>query len=84
MESVVSSSFGGNTDKVFHIIKKYRDISHTELLQKCWRFCTAQEIAEIMRILVESCEVEEYLNKDNMKWYRRKSDKELFAKKKGV
>ncbi len=72
LESVVSTSFGGNTDKIFHIIKKYRKISHVDLLQKCWRYSNATEMAEIMKTLVESQEVEEYLDGHNHKWYRRK------------
>ncbi len=75
MESVVSTSFGGNTDKIFHIIKKYRDISHVDLLQKVWRYSTATEMAEIMRTLVDSGEVTEYLDKANNKRYKRKEDK---------
>lgn len=72
MESVVSTSFGGNTDKIFHMIKKFRDISHVELLGKCWRYSTATEMAEIMKTLVESGEIIEYLDKNNLKRYKRK------------
>lgn len=72
LESVVSTSFDGNTDKVFQIIRKFKNISHTQLLQKCWRFCTATELAEMMRTLVDSGEIIEYLDKNNGKWYRRK------------
>lgn len=72
MESVTSTSFGGNTDKIFHIIKKFGTISHANLLQKTWRYTTASEISEIMNTLVESGEIVVELDKNNLRWYKRK------------
>lgn len=72
MESVTSTSFGGATEKIFQIIKKFRDISHVDLLQKCWRYATATELAEMTTTLVDSGEVRMYLDKNNNRRYKRK------------
>lgn len=72
MESVTSTSFGGNTDKIFHIVKKFSPIAHSELLKKCWRFATAEELSEMMRTLVESKELDSYLGEGNVMMYKRK------------
>ena len=72
MESVTATSFGGNTDKIFQMIRKFRNISHTSLLQKCWRYATATELAEMTSTLVDSGEVTQYLDNHNNRWYRRK------------
>lgn len=76
MESVTSTSFGGNTDKIFQIIKKFRKISHSDLLQKCWRYATATEISEMIKTLLESGEIKEWLDNKNQKYYLRKEEKE--------
>ena len=74
MESVTSTSFGGNTDKVFQIVKKFRRLSHADLLQKCWRYATATEIAEMIKTLVESGEIKQQLDSKNQRWYIRKEE----------
>jgi hypothetical protein len=69
--SVTATSFGGNTDKIFHIIKKFGQLRHMDLLKKCWRYTTAEELSEIMRTLTESGEIECFMDKNNAKWYKR-------------
>lgn len=75
MESVTSTSFGGNTDKIFHIIKKFKKISHADLLQKCWRYATATELNEMTDTLVTSGEIKIWLDAKNIKHYLRKEEK---------
>ena len=69
LESVTSNSFGGNTEKIFKIIKRFGKIKHQELLRKCWRYANASDLSEIMKTLTESGEVEQFLDKENKRWY---------------
>lgn len=71
LSSVTATSFNGNTDKIFHIVKKHGQIKHSELLRKCWRYTSAEELGEIMRTLVESGELECFMDTTNAKWYKR-------------
>ena len=74
MESVTSTSLGGNADKVFQIVKKFRKIKHSDLLQKCWRYAVATDFQEIIRTLLESKEIVEFVDKQNQRWYMRKEE----------
>lgn len=65
ISSVVSSSVGGDTERVLELIKRHRRIKHSELLRKCWRFATAQDVSSIIRTLVESNEIDERMASDN-------------------
>ena len=58
-EGIASSAFGGDTERVFKIIQRHGKIHHSELLRKCWRFANAQELALMVRTLVESKEIDE-------------------------
>jgi len=74
MESVTSTTLGGNADKVYQIVKKFRKIKHSDLLQKCWRYASASEFQEIMKTLVESKEILESIDSKNQRWYMRKEE----------
>lgn len=75
LETVASSEFGGNTEKVLQVIKRFGNISHMELLKKCWRYASATEFNEMMNTLLTSGEIECYLDKTNARWYKRKEGK---------
>ena len=72
MESVTSSVIGGDTEKVLTIIKKFRDISHSDLLRKCWRYASAAELSEMIKTLIESHEIKMYTDDKNTRWYKVK------------
>lgn len=72
MESVTSTNVGGDTEKVLTIIRKFRNISHSDLLRKCWRYASAAELAEMMKTLTESKEIEMYMDSKNARWYKVK------------
>jgi hypothetical protein len=72
LETVGSSSFGGVTDKVLGIIKRFKEIDRSSLLKKCWRFANATEMNDIMKILLESGELEQYTDAKNKLWYKVK------------
>ena len=72
LETVASSIFGGNTEKVLQVIKRFGSISHTELLKKCWRYASATEFNEMMNTLLTSGEIECFVDTNNAKWYKRK------------
>jgi hypothetical protein len=42
------------TEKVLAIIQRYKEIEHTELLRRCWRFASAQDMQLIIQTLVDS------------------------------
>lgn len=71
MESVTSSDTGGDTERVLNIIRKFGKIKHSDLLRKCWRYASAQELSEMMKTLQESQEVTMYLDKSNSRWYKK-------------
>lgn len=71
MSSVVSTSFNGNTEKIFEIVKKHGTITHTELLRKSWRYTNAEELNEIMKTLVESGELKMSVTEKNARVYSR-------------
>ena len=75
MESVTSTPVGGDTEKVLTIIRKFRNISHSDLLRKCWRYASAMELGEMVKTLTESKEVECFLDKKNARWYKVKGGK---------
>ena len=72
LESVTSTVVGGDTEKVLTIIRKFRQISHSDLLRKCWRYASAMELGEMMKTLTESNEIEMFLDKKNARWYKVK------------
>jgi len=72
MESVTSTPVGGDTEKVLTIIRKFRNISHSELLRKCWRYASAMELGEMIKTLIESKEIECFLDKKNARIYKVK------------
>lgn len=57
LETVASTATGNMTEKIYGIIYKGGEISHSELLRRCWRFATAQDVNLMMRALIESNEV---------------------------
>lgn len=75
LEMVASSISGGNTEKVLQIVKRFGNISHADLLKKCWRYASAAEFSEMMKTLVESGEVNMELDKHNTKIYKRKEQR---------
>jgi hypothetical protein len=72
MESVTSSEVGGDTEKVLVIIKKFKQIKHSDLLRKCWRYASALELNDMMKTLTESKEIDMFLDKHNQRWYKAK------------
>ena len=74
LDSVTSTIVGGSTERILTIIKKFGDISHKDLLGKCWRSASAADLSEMMKTLVESAEVEAFIGKDNTRWYKAKGE----------
>ena len=72
LESVTSSDIGGDTEKVLMIIKKFGRIQHTNLLRKCWRYADAMAFGAMITTLLESGEIEMFLDKQNTRWYKVK------------
>jgi DNA polymerase/3'-5' exonuclease PolX len=72
MSSVTATSFDGNTEKIFQVIKKFGKIKHTSLLQKCWRYASAEDLGNIMKTLVEAGEIHQFMDDKNARWYQRK------------
>lgn len=71
LASVVASAVGGETEKVFDMIRREGKILHTELLRKCWRTVKAVELNEIVKTLIDSGEIEEIVATDNRsRWYK--------------
>ena len=73
---ITTTELGGATEAIYEIIKKAGKIQHTELLHKCWRETDAKGLADIIRTLIESGEIEQVLSGDNrtrsykVKWRR--------------
>ena len=75
LETVASSISGGNTEKVLQVIKRFGEISHSNLLKKCWRYASATEFNEMMKTLLDSGEIDFFLDQNNTKVYKRKEVK---------
>lgn len=76
--SVVATVVGGDTEKILEIVKRAGVISHTELLRKCWRIATAEAISVMVRTLIESEEVEEFMSTDNrQRFYKIRERKKI-------
>ena len=75
MESVTSSEQGGSTEKILTVIKKFKSVGHSDLLRKCWRFASAVELNDMIATLVESKEIEMFLDKKNARWYKVKGER---------
>lgn len=65
MSSVTAAPVGGLMERVLDIIKREKRITHSDLLRKCWKFATAEDVSLYMKTLVESKEVIETLSSDN-------------------
>lgn len=61
IDSMVATKMGSVIEKVYSIIKRRGNISHTDLLQKSWRMANSQELSVILRTLLESNEIVEVL-----------------------
>ena len=59
--------------KVGYLIEKYRRITHTDLLQKAWRYCSALELEPIVEELKDVGVIEE-INKGRKRIYVWKED----------
>ena len=59
MDTIFTTQTGSIAEKIFSVIKRKESISHTDLLQKCWRLANAQEVGMIIRTLIEGGEIEE-------------------------
>lgn len=64
ISSVVASSVGGDTERILELIQRTGKIKHSDLLRKCWRFATAQDVSVIIRTLIESNEIDEVVASD--------------------
>lgn len=64
LASVVASITGDITEKVLEIIRRSVQISHTELLKKCWRVADSQALSLMVRTLIEGNEIEEVIATD--------------------
>lgn len=65
MSVVTANEVGDKSDKILSIIRKAGKISHMELLQQCWRFGNALELAQHIQTLDESGEIKTSLSSDN-------------------
>jgi hypothetical protein len=72
LESVTSSEGGGVTEKVLNIIRKFGRIRHSDLLQRCWRYASATELADMIKTLSEGGEIEMFVDDHNARWYKMK------------
>lgn len=75
LEAVASSIGGENTNKLLQIIKRFSPIQHSNLLQKCWRYASAEEAGGMINTLLESGEIEMSLDNRNARIYKRKEPK---------
>ena len=74
IDSVVSTKVGSIIEKVHAVIKRRGTITHSDLLQKCWRLANSQEMAIIIKTLLESKEIEEVIDGRN-RYYKITSPK---------
>ena len=51
--TVSTSAASSSTEKVLSIIQRYKSITHTEILAKCWRFASAVDMQVIIQTLVD-------------------------------
>lgn len=63
--SVVSTTVGGNTERILEIIKREGRIRHSDLLRRCWRFASATDVSEMLKTLYESNEIDVIVSTDN-------------------
>lgn len=68
--SVEASQTGDITAKLYELIKKQPGIPHSELLKLCWRFANAVELGASLDTLVQSQEVQCYLDEHNIRKYK--------------
>ena len=64
LASVVASITGDITEKVLEIIRRSVQISHSDLLKRCWRVADSQALALMVRTLIEGNEIEEVVATD--------------------
>jgi hypothetical protein len=74
MNSITSNETGGYTEKILTLVYRHKRIKHSELLRRCWRFATAQEMSILIRTLVESGEIGETVDKENIRYYTIKAN----------
>ncbi len=68
--ATVSTSLSSTpTEKVLAIIQRYKEIEHAELLKKCWRFTSAQEMQFIIQTLVDSRQIKDQVVGKNRIYY---------------
>ena len=72
IDSVISTKVGSIIEKVHSIIKRRGKMSHSDLLQKCWRLANSQEMSIIIKTLLESKEIDEIIDGRN-RYYEIKS-----------
>ena len=65
IDSVSSTKVGSIIEKVHAVIKRRGRMSHSDLLQKCWRLANSQEMAIIIKTLLESGEINEVIDGRN-------------------
>jgi hypothetical protein len=66
--SVSTSTASTPTEKVLDIMRRYKKLNHSELLKRCWRFASAQDLQAIIQTLLESRQVREGVDGKN-RWY---------------
>lgn len=75
METLVSkigtTETGSLTEKVLGSISRSPGIDYSTLLRKCWRFASAQDLAMIIRTLIDSGEIDEKIS-GNLRTYKIK------------
>ena len=69
MESVTASILGSVTEKILDLVRKDKNITHTKLLRKCWRFANADDLNIHLRTLLECRELKEGMEKDGRTRY---------------
>jgi len=74
--SVESTQTGDITAKIYELIRKEPNITHSNLLKNCWRFANAFELGQSIDTLVQSNEVKMYLDKQNMRKYLVEKERE--------
>lgn len=60
--TVSTSTASSSTEKVLDVIRRYKRIEHSTLLQKCWRFTSAQDMQLIIQTLVEGKQIKESID----------------------
>ena len=65
LASVMASEVGDTTERILEVIRREGKITHTKVLQKCWRIADAQTLTMMLRTLIESGEIDEIITSDN-------------------